>query len=104
MLKPLSTVALSKAAALPKATPECAGATATCLFNCSTTSRAESEIWPGSLCQADETWVRMDPKPGWPPRFSGGKYVPPKKGSRPGVSQTDIGQPPLPVVACTNVM
>ena len=34
----------------------------------------------------------------------GGKYVPPKNGSRSGVSQTLIGQPPDPVSACTAAM
>ena len=29
------------------------------------------------------------------------KYVPPKNGLRSGVRKTDIGQPPLPVAACT---
>ncbi len=34
----------------------------------------------------------------------GGKYVPPKNGSRSGVSHTLIGQPPDPVSACTAAM
>lgn len=43
-------------------------------------------------------------KPALPYRSSGGKYVPPKKGAPSGVSHTLIGQPPLPVVACTKPM
>src|SRR5262245_39074928 len=43
-------------------------------------------------------------KPGLPHRDVGGKYVPPKNGLRSGVSQTLIGHPPAPVVACTNIM
>ena len=42
--------------------------------------------------------------PGRPHRDVGGKYVPPKNGFSSGVSHTLIGQPPAPVVACTNVM
>jgi hypothetical protein len=34
----------------------------------------------------------------------GGKYVPPKKGSRSGVRKTLIGHPPLPVIAWTAFM
>ena len=47
---------------------------------------------------------RISTKPGRPQREVGGKYVPPWNGSRSGVSQTLIGQPPDPVVAWTNVM
>ena len=39
--------------------------------------------------------------PARPYRFSGGKYVPPTKGFKSGVSHTDMGHPPPPVVACT---
>src|SRR5205814_844005 len=35
---------------------------------------------------------------------SGGQYVPPKNGLRSGVRKTFSGQPPDPVIACTNVM
>ena len=36
------------------------------------------------------------------PRESvGGKYVPPKNGLHSGVKNTDIGQPPCPVMAMT---
>src|SRR5260370_37788819 len=41
-----------------------------------------------TLCKSDLSW-------------SGGKYVPPKKGLRSGVSITLSGQPALPVVAST---
>ena len=37
-------------------------------------------------------------------RHDGGKYVPPKNGFKSGVRKTDMGHPPLPVVACTNSM
>ena len=39
-----------------------------------------------------------------PWRSSGGKYVPPKKGSSLGVRKTVIGHPPEPVIACTAAM
>jgi hypothetical protein len=57
-----------------------------------------------SVFQADAIFLRTLGKPGMPLRSSGGKYVPPTNGFRSGVSQTLIGQPPWPVVACTNVM
>ena len=65
---------------------------------------ADSTIFSRSLCHAEAICDSIDPNPGWPHRFSGGKYVPPKNGFRSGVSHTDIGQPPPPVVACTKVM
>ena len=55
--------------------------------------------------------ARRGPPPGRPTRTRaarsgrpGGKYVPPTMGLRSGCSHTLIGQPPLPVVACTKVM
>ena len=39
-----------------------------------------------------------------PWRSSGGKYVPPKNGVPSGSRNTVIGQPPLPVSACTACM
>src|SRR5580765_2380872 len=98
MLKALSRVDASNGA------PARLGATSTCFLSCSTTLRADSSIFSRSLFQACAIWVRMEPKPGCPQRFSGGKYVPPKNGLSSGVSQTDMGQPPEPVVDCTKVM
>ena len=57
-----------------------------------------------SARQARAISVSTSLNPGRPQRDDGGKYVPPKIGLRSGVSQTLIGQPPAPVVACTNVM
>ena len=39
-----------------------------------------------------------------PPRESFGKYVPQKNGSPAGVRNTDIGQPPCPVIATVAAM
>ena len=39
-----------------------------------------------------------------PCRGSGGKYVPPKKGTPSGSQKTFSGQPPWPVIPCTACM
>ena len=39
-----------------------------------------------------------------PWRGVSGKYVPPKNGRPSGARNTDIGQPPWPVIACTAPM
>ena len=49
---------------------------------------------------ASSTWRKL----GRPCRGAGGKYVPPKNGSPPGVRKTVIGQPPCPVSATTASM
>ena len=49
-------------------------------------------------------WLRIVLNPGRPPTWSsGGKYVAPTNGFKSGVSQTLIGQPPPPVIACNKV-
>src|SRR5437762_6756627 len=75
--------------------------------------RNASVIWPPVLriflrssgfCQDVPICVTTSPHPGCPHRAKGGKYVPPKKGFRSGVTKTFKGQPPDPVIACTAVI
>ena len=52
------------------------------------------------------SWMRGSNsiKPGRPPSERGGKYVPPKNGSRPGVRNTLSGHPPPEPIACIACM
>ena len=54
--------------------------------------------------QASATPFSMSRKPGIPMRDTGGQYVPPKNGLKSGVRNIDIGQPPRPVIICTDVI
>jgi hypothetical protein len=56
------------------------------------------------VSHASATAISTCVNAGSPCRGSGGKYVPPKKGSPSGVRKTVMGQPPLPVSATTASM
>ena len=58
----------------------------------------------GRLSYASATACSTRRKDGIPGRSSGGKYVPPQNGSRFGVRNMVIGQPPCPVIAWTACM
>src|SRR4051794_1670237 len=67
--------------------------------SCSVTLTPDASIFSRSVRQTCARCSSTCLNPGRPYREPGGKYVPPKNGLRSGVSQTDMGQPPLPVVA-----
>ena len=71
-------------------------------------SLAQSYLRWSTICFWKQTclemWLRIVLNPGRPPTWSsGGKYVAPTNGFKSGVSQTLIGQPPPPVIACNKV-